>query len=560
MRLTGSTTEPPIIAWVTGHQLRLYNSLGRQTEDFTPSADVVGLYSCGPTVYAYQHLGNMRPYVFADTLRRALGWKGIAVRHVVNITDVGHAVADSDTGEDKLELAAAKELRSVEEIAEFYAQDWLAALDALNVQRADVYPRASAYVDQMIEFAARLEELGYTYQLPSGLYFDTSRSPGYGQLALLDLAGQRETGRVEHVEGRKLASDFALWRAEEPGVRRIMRWNSPWGWGAPGWHLECSVMSMSLLGAHFDIHTGGVDHRELHHVNEIAQSEAYLQDGRPWVRYWLHNEWILLDAQKIAKSAGHTLRLADLVESGYHPMAYRLFLLGGHYRSQLDFTTTAMDAAQATLRRLVTRAAPLRPLSHVTTLDEARELADGTGDKAALAYVEAIDAAIAGDLATPKLLATLQEALRDPEISVDGLRVVVAAADALLGLRLGDLSLADVDQRRTPSDLAPQEVAAIERLIAERTQARKERNWARADEIRAELDELGVEVKDTAAGPTWQLRLPPFPCNRPSLAVTMCHHGAGPVGHSGGTLSARGLPGAQGAALHSPGPRIRGLA
>jgi cysteinyl-tRNA synthetase len=225
------------------------------------------------------------------------------------------------------------------------------------------------------------------------------------------------------------------------------------------------------------------------------------------VRYWLHNEWILLDAQKIAKSAGHTLRLADLVEAGYHPMAYRLFLLGGHYRSQLDFTMTAMDAAQATLRRLIARVAPLRPLPYVTTLDEARELADGTGDKAAL-YVEAIDAAIASDLATPKLLATLQDALRDPEIAAEGLRVVVAAADALLGLQLGDLSVADVDQRRTVEDLAPEEVAAIERLIAERAQARKERNWPRADEIRMELDELGVEVKDTPAGPTWQLRLP----------------------------------------------------
>ena len=494
------------MAWVTGHQLRLYNSLGRLTEDFTPSADVVGLYSCGPTVYAYQHLGNMRPYVFADTLRRALRWKGIAVRHVVNITDVGHAVADSDTGEDKLELAAAKELRSVEEIAEFYARDWLAALDALNVQRADVYPRASAYVDQMIEFAKVLEDKGYTYQLPSGLYFDTSKSASYGQLALLDLAGQRETGRVEHVEGRRLGSDFALWRAEEPGVRRIMRWNSPWGWGAPGWHLECSVMSMSLLGAHFDIHTGGIDHRELHHVNEIAQSEAFLEDGRPWVRYWLHNEWVLLDAQKIAKSAGHTLRLADLVESGYHPMAYRLFLLGGHYRSSLDFTTTAMDAAQATLRRLITRVAPLRPLPPAETLDEARALADLADDKAALAYVEAIDAAIASDLATPRLLAILQDALRDPEVRPEGLRVVVAAADALLGLRLGDLEPAEVDQRRTPDDLTPDERAVIERLVAERTQARAEKNWSRADEIRAELDALGVQVTDTAAGPTWQLR------------------------------------------------------
>jgi cysteinyl-tRNA synthetase len=493
------------MAWVTGQQLRLYNSLGRRIEDFTPSKDVVGLYSCGPTVYSYQHLGNMRPYVFADTLRRALRWKTVPVRAVVNITDVGHAVADSDTGEDKLEVAAARERRSVAEIAEFYTEDWLEAMAALNVQPADVYPRASQYVEEMIAFAIELEALGYTYELPTGLYFDTSKSPGYGDLALLDLAGQRETGRVEHVEGRKHNSDFALWRAEEPGVRRVMRWNSPWGWGAPGWHLECSVMSMALLGEHFDIHTGGIDHRELHHVNEIAQSEAFLHDKQPWVRYWLHNEFILLDSQKIAKSAGHTLRLADLVEWGYHPMAYRLFLLGGHYRSQLDFTTTAMDAAQVTLRRLIARVAPLRPLPVAETYEAARALVDDT-DKAALAYVEAIDAAIANDLATPKLLATLQDALRDQDISTEGLRAVVAAADALLGLRLADLDPAEVDQRRTKDDLTPEEIAAIERLLAERTQARKEKNWPRADEIRAELDALGVQVTDTPTGPTWQLR------------------------------------------------------
>jgi cysteinyl-tRNA synthetase len=504
-----------IMAWVTGHQLRFYNSLGRRFEDYTPSAELVGLYSCGPTVYSFAHLGNMRAWVFADTLRRALRWKGIQVRHVTNITDVGHAVADSDTGEDKLELAAARERRSVDEIAAFYTNAFFTDLAALNVLPAAAYPKASEYVEQMIAFAIRLEELGYTYQLPSGLYFDTSKSYGYGTLALLDLAGQRETGRVEHVEGRKRGSDFALWRAEEPGVRRVMRWNSPWGWGAPGWHLECSVMSMALLGEHFDIHTGGIDHRELHHVNEIAQSEAFLDDGQPWVPFWLHNEFLLIDNAKIAKSSGPVPRLADLVEAGYHPMAYRLFLLTGHYRSQLDFTMTGVDGAQATLRRLIARVAQLRPLPPVETLRDAYALlgaadggvAEGTvADKSALAYVEAIDAAIANDLATPRLLATLQDALRDPDITTEGLRVVVASADALLGLRLADLDPAEVDQRRTPSDLAPEQVAAIERLIAERTQARKEKNWPRADEIRAELDALGVQVTDTATGPTWQLR------------------------------------------------------
>jgi cysteinyl-tRNA synthetase len=264
-------------------------------------------------------------------------------------------------------------------------------------------------------------------------------------------------------------------------------------------------MSTALLGDHFDIHTGGVDHRELHHVNEIAQSEAYLNDGRPWVRYWLHNEWVLLDAQKIAKSSGHTLRLANLVEMGYHPMAYRLFLLGGHYRSQLDFTTGALDAAQATLRRLVARIAPLRPLPAAETYETARALADKAGE-AAVGYVEAIDGAITNDLATPRLLAVLQDALRDADLPAEGLRVVVGAADALLGLRLGDLELSEVDQRRSPDDLSPQQVTAIEQLVAERTQARKDKNWGRADEIRAELDALGVQVTDTASGPTWQLR------------------------------------------------------
>jgi cysteinyl-tRNA synthetase len=495
----------------TGHQLRLYNSLGRRVEDFTPSADVVGLYSCGPTVYLFPHLGNMRAYVFADTLRRALRWKGYPVHHVTNITDVGHAVADSDTGEDKLELAAARERRSVADIAAFYTKAFFDDIAALNVLPADEYPRASAYVPQMIEFAARLAEKGFTYLLPSGLYFDTSKLPGYGALAMMDVAGQREAARVEQVEGRRNKTDFALWRAEEPGVRRVMRWESPWGWGAPGWHLECSVMSMALLGEHFDIHTGGVDHRELHHVNEIAQSEAYLGDGRPWVRFWLHNEFLLMNAAKIAKSAGGGPRLADLIEAGYHPMAYRLFLLGGHYRSQLDFTTRAVDAAQATLRRLVTRVEPLRPLPVVETLADARALlagddpADG-GDKAAIAYLEQLDAAISADLATPKILAALQESLRDPDISADRLRVVVAAADALLGLRLADLDPREVDRRRLVSDLDPAEVAAIERLIADRTQARKERDWSRADEIRAELEELGVQVTDTPAGPTWGLR------------------------------------------------------
>ncbi len=487
-----------------GHQLRLFNSLGRRVTDFTPSGEVTGMYSCGPTVYAFPHLGNMRPYVFADTLRRALRWQGIPVRHVVNITDVGHAVADTDTGADKLEVAAAREHRSVLDIAEFYTDAFFTDIAALNILPADEYPRASAYVPQMIEFAAELETKGFTYRLPSGLYFDTAKDPGYGALAQMDAEGQLEAARVEHVEGRRRKTDFALWRAEEPGQRRVMRWDSPWGWGAPGWHLECSVMSMALLGPHFDIHTGGVDHRELHHVNEIAQSEAYLGDGQPWVRYWLHNEFLQLGAEKMAKSAGGAPRLADLTEAGYHPMAYRLFLLGGHYRSQLDFTTAAVDAAQATLRRLVTRVQPLRPLPPIETLADAET--GVKGDPAAERLLDTIDAAIAADLSTPRILAALQDALRDPAITPVGQRTIVAAADALLGLGLASLNPEDLDQRRAVADLSAAERHAIEQLVADRTQARKERDWPRADQIRAELDELGVHVTDTPEGPVWHLR------------------------------------------------------
>jgi cysteinyl-tRNA synthetase len=487
----------------THHPLRLYNSLGRRTEDFTPSGERVGLYSCGPTVYAFQHLGNMRAYVFADTLRRALRWKGYAVRHVVNITDVGHAVADTELGEDKLELAAARERRSVEELAKHYTEAWLTDLGLLNVLPADAYPRATAYVEDMIEFARVLEDKGYTYVIPSGLYFDTSKSAHYGALAQMDVAGQREGARVEHVEGRRHKTDFALWRAEEPGKQRVMRWMSPWGWGSPGWHLECSVMSIALLGRHFDIHTGGIDHRELHHVNEIAQSEAYLDDDQRWVRFWLHNEFLQLANRKMAKSEGDTNRVADLVAAGIHPLAYRLFLLGGHYRTQLDFTETAVGANQASLRRLVGRVEALRPLPPVETLADAEVLLPDD-DARAGELLSDIDEAISTDLNTAPVLATLQQALRDPEVTDDGRRVVVAAADALLGLRLDWLTADDLRERRA-EDLDEDERTEIDRLVAERSEARQSKDWARADRLRDELAERGVVLTDTPTGTDWSL-------------------------------------------------------
>jgi len=475
--------------------LRLFNSLGRRVEDFVPASDgVVRMYTCGPTVYSYAHIGNLRAYTFADTLRRALLWKGWQVEHVINITDVGHAVAEAELGEDKLEVAAARERRTVEEIAELYTEAFFADLAALNILPAQHYPRATQYVDEMIAFAERLVERGFTYEIESGLYFDTSKDPGYGRLGLIDVSGQLEGARVEEVPGRRAKTDFALWRAEAPGQLRAMRWNSPWGWGAPGWHLECSVMSMLLLGEHFDMHTGGVDHRQLHHVNEIAQSEAYLGDGQPWVKFWLHNEFLQLGAAKISKSAGHLLTVSDLAKQGFHPLAYRLFLLGGHYRAQLEFTTGGLDSAQTTLRRLIRRTSALGRLPVVTTASEARAIAGD--DTAALGVIDELDEAISADLNTPRVLALLQESLRDPALSEQGQRAVVAASSAVLGLPFGELEPVAADGPELDE-------AAVEKLVADREAARSARDWARADALRAELTELGVQVTDTADGPTW---------------------------------------------------------
>ena len=484
---------------IVSRPLRLYNSLGRRIENFEPVGDVVKLYSCGPTVYSFAHIGNMRAYTFADTLRRTLLWKGLQVEHVINITDVGHAVAEAELGDDKLEVAAARERRSVEEIAEMYTQAFFADLAALNILPAHHYPRATQYVAEMVAFAERLVERGFTYEIPSGLYFDTSKDPGYGRLGLVDVSGQLEGARVEQVPGRRAKTDFALWRAEAPGQVRAMRWTSPWGWGAPGWHLECSVMSMRLLGEHFDIHTGGVDHRQLHHVNEIAQSEAYLGDGQPWVKFWLHNEFLQLGTAKMAKSAGQVLTVQELTRQGFHPLAYRLFLLGGHYRSQLEFTVHGLTGAQATLRRLIRRTAALGELPPISTVEEARELAGA--DAATLAVVDQIDDAISADLNTPRVLAVLQESLRDPDLSEPGQRVIVAACAAVLGLPLGTLEPTDVEP--VADELPELDAATVSTLIAERQAARSAGDWPRADALRDELTELGVQVTDTPSGPVW---------------------------------------------------------
>jgi cysteinyl-tRNA synthetase len=483
---------------VQGLRPRLYNSLGRALSELRPADPAhVSLYTCGITAYAEPHLGNLRPYVFSDTLRRMLEWKGLSVTQVVNVTDIGHAVGDGDIGEDKVELAAREQQTSVWEVTRKYTAIFFDDIAKLNVLPHTHNPRASDYVQLMIEFAMALEAKGYTYELDSGLYFDTSRSPGYGRLALRDLHRGTDVSRVESVPGKRSPADFAVWRAERGSRTRLVHWDSPWGPGVPGWHLECSVMSMELLGEHFDIHTGGVDHREVHHVNEIAQSEAFLGDGRDWVPLWMHNEFVLLDKEKISKSQGGGTVLRELVALGFHPMAYRYLLSTAHYRSQLELTSDGLLAATAAYRRLLLRVADLRPLPSVATLAEAVALmADETGR----AVLGAIDEASSDDLNTARLIAVLNGALRDDALSEDDKRVAVAAVDTLTGLRLGDLDPAQLSQTETTSVSTD----VIENLLTARAAAREARDWAEADRIRDELTSLGIAVVDTPEGARWE--------------------------------------------------------
>jgi len=476
---------------VTEPALRLYNTLTRRVDVFAPgNPPHVGMYSCGPTVYAYQHIGNMRTYVFADTLKRALRQFGFQVRHVINITDVGHLTSDADEGEDKLELAAEREHRSAWDIAEYYTAAFKEDLAKLGVLEPDVWCKATDHVPQMIVFAERLEAEGWCYRLPSGLYFDTSKDGGYGHLARLDVEGQRAGARVEVVEGKRNPADFAIWRTSAPGPRRQMEWDAPWGRGAPGWHLECSVMSMEYLGAHFDIHTGGVDHIPVHHTNEIAQSQAYLSDGQDWVRWWLHGDFINLKGAKISKSTGGGALVGDLVDRGYHPMVYRFLLLQAHYRSQVEFNWDAMDAARVGLRRLLDRYAAGRATEESELGPSARR------------YRGAFDEAIGDDLNTSAALATVTAAGRDDALHGGELLGLARHFDAVLGLGLATYGPEDLDLKRRDVQVSDEEVEA---LVAEREEARGRKDFGRSDELRDRLNAMGVTVEDQPNGPaTWR--------------------------------------------------------
>src|SRR3989344_6755095 len=339
--------------------MKLYNTLSRQVEDFVPLIDKqVGMYACGPTVYDYPHIGHIRRYVMDDVLVRLLRYLGFTVTHVMNITDVGHLVSDSDTGEDKLEKGARREHKTAWEVAKFYEVEFFKTMDAVGIKRPDIVCRATEHIEEQIFLVKKLEAKGFTYTIEDGVYFDSTKLADYGKLARLDIKNLQAGARVEPVPGKKHPTDFALWKLTPAGTKRDMEWASPWGKGFPGWHIECSAMGMKYLGESFDVHTGGIDHIPVHHTNEIAQSEA--ATGKQFVKYWLHHNHLLVEGQKMSKSLGNFFRLEDIREKGFSPSALRYLFLQTHWRQESNFTWKALAAAQTAHDELTKQVAAVK--------------------------------------------------------------------------------------------------------------------------------------------------------------------------------------------------------
>lgn len=470
--------------------LYLYNTLHRKKEIFEPiNPPEVGFYSCGPTVYDYQHIGNMRAFLTADLIKRILTYNGYQVTHVMNITDVGHLASDADTGEDKIEKGARREGKTAWEIAEFYTDKYLEDCKALNIIPPDVQPRATEHIKDQIKLIQELEEKGYTYVIDDGVYFDTSKFPSYGALARLNLEDQEEGARVAVNPQKKNPSDFALWKFSPADKTREMEWESPWGKGFPGWHIECSAMSMKYLGKTFDIHSGGMDHIPVHHTNEIAQSEAATE--KPFVKYWLHNEFLVTgDDEKMAKSKGTFITIDSLIKDGYDPLDYRFSILQTHYRSPMTFSLAMMDAAREGRARLNQFARLIYSI---------REKAvENTKDKYLRKKKEEFHAAINDDFNTPQALAVVFELVKDinSQISNDTLSVSPLSiwewlldVDKVLGLKL-----------KQTAELAAEVPPEIEELLARRQAARSAKDWETSDKLRDKISSLGWVVEDTDEG------------------------------------------------------------
>ncbi len=455
-------------------ELKFYNTLTRKKQPFVPiKQGNVGMYSCGPTVYKYAHIGNLRAYVFMDELRRVLEYNGYKVKRVMNITDVGHLVSDADDGEDKMQKSADETGKTPLEIAAFYTDQFMKDIAALNIERPTVCPKATDNVPEMIQIVQDLLDKGYAYQTEDGIYFSVEKFPSYGRLSGVNLQDQRHGARVEVNAFKRHPIDFALWKKADP--RHLQQWASPWGQGFPGWHIECTAMSKKYLGECFDIHTGGVDHIPIHHENEIAQAESWL--GHKSVIYWMHSEFMLIDGGKMSKSLGNTYMISDIVSRGFATVVFRYFCLNVHYRQKINFTWAGMESAQVAFSKLCSQLAAHKASSATTpqsVLDD---------------FTRQFEEAICDDLNVPLAIGVLWTMLKQPKSN--DIYQLALKFDRVFGLDFDKIK-DEKPQIEIPAD--------VKDILEERLSARKQKNWAESDRLRNLLADMGYLVKDTADG------------------------------------------------------------
>ncbi len=459
--------------------MKLYNTLTLKKEEFNSiNARRAGIYTCGPTVYDYAHIGNLRSYIFADILKRVLKYNGYVVKHVMNITDVGHLVSDEDSGEDKMTKALAREnkpltLEAMKELADFYAERFKEDIAILNIEMPDVIPKASEHIEEDIEIIKKLEEKDFIYKTSDGIYFDISKFPEYGKLGGLKQTDAEEYARIEANTEKRNSRDFALWKFSTPtypppyqGETETLGWESPWGKGFPGWHIECSAMSVKYLGQPFDIHTGGIDHIPVHHQNEIAQSESAYE--KPLANYWLHGEFLVIDHKKMAKSDGTFITLKDIKEKKINPLAYRFLALSAHYRSLLNFSWEALENAENGLKHLY---------NQIIKLGEA---AGKINQEYKNKFLEKIN----DDLNMPQAMAVISDLLKSDLSNADKLATILDF-DKVLGLRLAEILV----KQETPD--------MVLELVEKREKMRREKKWKESDELREQIRGLGYEIEDS---------------------------------------------------------------
>ena len=491
--------------------LTLYNTLGNRKEEFVPiTPGHAGIYGCGPTVYDYAHIGNLRTYVFEDILIKTLEMLGYEVTHVMNVTDVGHLTDDADEGEDKMLKSAEERGKSVLEIADFYTKAFFHDTERLNIKRPGIVCKATEHIQDMINLIKRIEANGHTYMAGGNLYYDISTFPKYGELANINLDDLKAGARIEIDKNKRNPHDFVLWFTKSKFENQALTWDSPWGRGYPGWHIECSAMSIKYLGEQFDIHKGGIDHIRVHHTNEIAQSEG--ATGKKWVNYWLHNEFLVMNKGKMSKSAGSFIILEDVIKKGFDPLDYRFLLLGGHYRTQLTFSWEAMETAKSGRKNLNARIAKLleglpeskiKAYKDISNSITAENIQKQLTSSPAATYFAGFLSAMEDDLSTPRAMSELQGLIKDKAVPAEEAVTAAAAMDAILGLKL--IEEAEILLRQSSdSEIDKDMHAEILSLIEKRAAAKAEKNYKLADEIRDGLKAGGIILEDQNGKTTWK--------------------------------------------------------